>query len=128
MQSGIHEWRITSYSLDNEDTVFTVLETKYDTLNSTYLPTREPVIVNDSSEIQIIVSPHSIKYNWWVYLGPKTYSTPNNTYIDTYPLVIYDTWIVSKYDDNGPIYHSYDRSAGHFGEYHETYKLLEYIR
>ena len=132
VQNGIHEWKITSYTVDNrQDTIFTVLETKQDTVTNWQVYGLDSTgVLNDSTEFKIIVAPDSIRYNWPLYAGPKTISVPNHFYASSYPVLIStgQDYTVSKYNDNGPIYYSDYHSGSHGYLYDEEFRLLEFIK
>jgi hypothetical protein len=82
-QNGIHEWKIISFTAANQDTTFTVRQTRSD---SVYIAFDTSYVIKDTSQFTIVVSYSSIQFN--TPLSAGSFSVPNHTYITSYPIIL----------------------------------------
>jgi len=130
-QWGIHEWKILSYTVDNQDTTYLLQQTKKDTQDyngTTYLK-------NDTTEFTFVVSDSTIQINWPMYSSPNSFTIPNHRYVTQYPVFIYPAYLGggvscgSSYNDQaGPIGYDYNFQTTQSISGHEGLSLINFIK
>jgi hypothetical protein len=132
-QNGIHEWKILSYTVANQDTTFIVQQIRNDTrkyigsMNNHWVDTTYSI--NDTLTFTFVQTYNSIQFQWPIQSGLITSVVPNHKYISIYP---YEDWNGSGpakfYDNEGPLgyYEQFNTSHGIF--FHETLTRIEFIK
>jgi hypothetical protein len=129
-QKGIHEWKVISLSVAEQDTTFKIEETRNDTvhikgwtvhgnIDTTYLITK-------ISRFAVIQSYNRTIFNIPLLSGFVTFTIPNNTYISSYPY----SWQEdggATFDENGLIGY-YRTSQGGLLSSHEMLSRIEYTK
>jgi hypothetical protein len=134
-QSGIHEWRIISFIVVNQDTTFTVQQIKNDTrhyqgsIDSRWVDTT--YAINDTTQFRIVLSYSSIQFDWPIGSGIRTDTIPNHTFVNRYPYSVAPVGgggPVTYYDNQGPIRYSYHSSTMHSISYDEDLSLIDFTK
>lgn len=124
-QTGVHEWVVVSYSVENQDTTFMVRQIRNDSLY--YNNSNTFNIVRDTTQFPILVTSNTINFTWPLFINNKTFSVPNHAYVSQYPVEVADAYgTESKYDDHGPFSYNYAYSTIYSISEYESFSLIQF--
>jgi hypothetical protein len=126
-QTGIHEWKIVSSSVANQDTIYAAQQIRRDTVHfygmaSTGIAVDTTYTINDTSQFSISLSISELKMQWPVVTSTAIITIPNHVYINADSVYAYDEYLGRSYYKSqiGPVSYSYSHSI-------HVFTITEYL-